>query len=263
MKQQALWLYAACLILTGCDETATVEQGIEVEVQMSNAPVGNDCAEGVEPGEEGQSFCTSTGERIDLINGLVAPAQLRLVECTSVAALLRGVLGGLVGEAHAHGGHVDAPPGVVDVAEPTGTTWQITTMPATPGRYCGVEFSLAHLPSTILPHDTVPEPHDDIYLYARPCHFPNPPPEPPAHNHSCYTVAIHGTPPLLQFDFAQPVTLNSGQRQMTVTLDTHYDAWFDDIDFTQIQSSQQEQQKLVQNMLASLVLRSVQTGGAP
>jgi hypothetical protein len=248
-----LWL-GACLAVVGCNEEAKTESGIEADVQVLSRPAGNQCADGVEPGDEGQSFCRSTGERMDLINGLILPAPARLIECTSVASVARDILAGLISQAHAHGGHVDAPEGVVDVAEPSGTVWKMATLPPPPGRYCGIELTLEHLPPDALPHDLVAEPHDNVFLYTRPCYFPNPAPAPPEHNHSCYTVPIRGTPPVVQIDFDEPVTLGSDNRRLTVTIDTAYDTWFDGVDFAQIATAA-EQQKIVDNVIDSLTVQ--------
>lgn len=243
----------AAATLVACGDDATVTPGIEAKLEVVSEPTPNDCAEGVAVGEEGQSFCTGAGERIDLINALVVPFPVRVVECPSVNAALKTLGDWLLPAAQAHGGHVDPPAGVVDLAEPAGTTWHMGTLPLPPGRYCGVELALEHLPAGTLPAETVPD-ADDVFLYARPCHFPNPAPPPPEHNHSCYTVAVHGDAPTLRLDFAEPVQLDASHRELRLTLALHYDGWYDGIDFAVLETDAEEQAQLVENVLASLTL---------
>lgn len=238
---------AVSALLTACDQ-ATVEDGIEIEVAVFGAMGPQACAEGVTAGTEGASFCTDAGERIDLINGITAPFLARAVPCPTVTGWL---LDTTLPAAHAHGGHVSAPPGTFDAVEAIGTELSLGFLPAAPGRYCGVELSFERLPASMF-GDSVPMPRDDIVLYTRPCHFPNPAPEPPASNHHCYTVPVRGLPASVELEFAGPMTVDAGSRSLHVGVLVDFARWFNGIDFATLEADAEQQQQILQNVLDSV-----------
>jgi len=252
---------ATLAMLAGCDQ-ATVERGIEVEIDAVSTTPAQRCADGVSTGSEGQSFCTAAGERVDLINGLAAPFPVRALTCPSALALLSKALGAIIPAAMAHGGHITAPPGAIDVAEPAGTAWTLGELPLAPGRYCGVELSLEQLPASTFTA-AVPPPHDDILLYTRPCHFPNPAPEPPASSHRCYTVPVRGAPASVELAFPEPIALDTQTRSLHVEVAIDFATWFDGIDFATLETDPLQQQALLQNVIDSLRIARAATGAAP
>ena len=241
---------AALVLLAGCED-ASVEGGMEAQISAVSQAAEERCGAGVTPATEGQSFCSATGERIDLINGMIAPFPVRAIRCPTAAALLGNVLLAVLPAAAAHGGHLDAPVGVVDVAEPAGSEWSLRRMPLTAGRYCGVELILEQIPPRTFTAG-IPEPHDDVLVYARPCHYPNPPPAPPEHDHQCYAVTVRGAARSVELDFPEPVAVHAGERALRVELGVDFGTWFDGIDFEHLETDAVQQQALLDNIVQSL-----------
>jgi hypothetical protein len=261
MKLRIRLLLSVCFLAVasacGGSGSGSSEPGIETAFTMSNAKSVRN--QGAPAAEEGQTFYTAEGKRIDLENGFFSVSVAGLTGCSSALADFARTLGGfLLSSAAAHGNAVEAPEGVVDVSKTDGSRFELGLLPATPGSYCGVELEL--LP---LPHDA-PGGDAGALVYLAPCYYPDSgtipdvpgaPVQPDEVNHSCYRIPVVATAPVVRLAFASPLMLNSANRNARITITVEYDTWFDGVDVPALATGDsQASQQLMDNLVASLRL---------
>lgn len=247
---------------TGCggSGSGSSEPGIEAGFSASNSRSARNAQ--VPAAEAGQTFYTDAGKRIDLENGFLSIAPLGLVACPTVTATLGRWLGNfLLSSAWAHGSGVEAPAGVMDVAEAEDTVLALGHLPATPGRYCSIELELARLPAS------APGANEGALLYVAPCYYPDSgtipdvpglPTQPDEVNHSCYQIPVPGPESILRLQLPAPLVLDSSRRRASIRLRVEYDTWFDGVDVEALAAGDAAQrQKLVDRVAASMQLGEV------
>jgi hypothetical protein len=249
-------------VISGCggsgSGSGSIEAGIEAgftampsrSARNASAPVA----------EETQTFYTDEGRRIDLENGFISLSVVRLTRCSAtVAGLGWGILHALLPAAMAHGNHVEAPSGVIDVVAADGTPFDLGSLPIEPGTYCGVELELTRLPAG------TPNTQPDAIAYVAPCDYPDSatlpfvpglPVQPDEFRHECYQISVPGNGALIRLALPEPLALNSMRRSATMTIQIEYDTWFDGVDIPALaQGDTAARQQLLNNMVGSMRLR--------
>lgn len=252
----ALMLLAAC----GGSGSGSSEPGIEAGFSATNSKSARNNS--MASTEEGQTFYTAQGKRIDLENGFVSLAPVGLVACSSTVATVGRWLGNfLVPQAIAHGSTIEAPAGVMDVAEADGTVLDLGEIPASPGNYCAIELELVRLPVD------APGGDQDGLVYVAPCYYPDSGTiphvpgavvQPDEVNHACYQIPVPGSATILRLQLPSPLALDGARRQAAITVMVEYDTWFDGVDVPSLASGDvTERLKLINNIAASMRVSNV------
>lgn len=237
-RTRSAWTAAVAAValglLCGCGSggSGSSEEGIEVALSLSNARSARN--RDVPPAEEGQTFYTAEGKRIDLENGLVNVSVVGLIGCPfALRDALESLGRFLVSSAVAHGNAIEAPEGVLDVSHPDGTILDLGRLPALPGAYCGLALGLNALPSD------VPGGDEGALAYLAPCYYPDSgtvpdipgaPTQPDEVNHDCYQFSVSGTALEIRLGLPEAMTLDRARRHAALAVTVEYDTWFDGVD---------------------------------
>lgn len=259
-------IFLAALLLSplaACDSTGSRTDGIEVAVKA--IPVGaahehGHSDEKTTAKHSSASYVTfrrSDGMKIDLQLGLVNVLPVELQRCDSLTARLRRGLAPLIplSSAYAHAGHDGvAPEGAIDVVE--GREVSLGTLIAGPGRYCGIVVDLR--PGAAAKHGgELDTSLDGVAVNVAPCYYPTTVGLPDALadlviHHRCIQAKAQRTARRATLPFAGPVLLDADSRDLNVTVATHYEEWFENIDFDALPSDESQQALLADNVVNSL-----------
>ncbi len=256
--------------LSACSPSGSSEEGIHAQVvavaQGTTPPHAHEHAftdGAATPKHTAPSFKTfrrGDGMKIDLQLGLLNLMPVELQSCgVSVSGLLDTLGGLLVGKAHAHAGHGgEAPAGAINVVAEDGTEFDLGSLLAGPGRYCGLVVALQPGMAAVTPKhgDGLDTDMSGTSVNVAPCYYTTTvgmtDEEAAAETeHLCIQARFQGPARTVSLPFA-PVTLDHANRHLRVTVTTHYESWFDDIDMTLLAEDADQQRRLAENVEASL-----------
>lgn len=240
----------ATVLLCACTEAGTVTPGIHAEIRAIASPAA---------AEHGRTFYTAEDKRIDLLNGLLVLSPVAVTPCDTLSATLWDLL---MPAAYAHGGHVEAPRGVIDVSAAGELSWDLGAIPLSAGKYCFLDVEVWPLPSDIGPDLS------GASLYLAPCWYPDSgtvadvpdaDPQPDEVAHTCYQLPVRSQARKVSLDLPSPVELDSGSRTLHLTVAVQYERWFDGVNVPDLASDNAvlraaAEAKLLDNVAASLAV---------
>lgn len=264
MNIKHLVVAATALALSACGGSGSTRDGIDVDV------IG--IAQGAAPGEsksaaaesrraEIKTFRRGDGLRIDLQLGLLNLVPVELQPCSALTRLFERLAPlNPLASAYAHGGHAggEAPEGALDVMEADGTAFDLGRLPAGPGRYCGIVVELQPGAGTPPKHGgDLDTGMGGTLVNVAPCYFPgteslSDEEAAAASSHHCIQAKVMTAARSVTLPFAEPVTLDAGNRSLGVTVVSHYEAWFEGIDFDLLATDAAQQALLLDNAAAAL-----------
>lgn len=241
-------------LLMACAEGQIDADGTLVEVMSQAAP-----SDTTTPRAAGtKSFRRASGERVDLEAGWVGVQVVGLGRCASVARLggdlLNGVLGSLVGSAHAHGAHHgEAPGGTVDVVQVAdGELRDFSLVAPAPGSYCSAELRLIRVASDEPPLASA---------RVAPCYYPDsagvPDPLSSATPHECWVQSVPHESASFSRELDQPVTVTAENPLAKLALSVDYSIWFDGLDMVHLQAGDPVALELLQQQIMDSIRVSV------
>lgn len=255
-----LTVAASALMLQACSD-GTSEPGIEAHIKAEPMSAGAH-ADGPTI-----SFRRSDGMRIDLQLGLVNLVPVELAPCANTAARLKTLTDALnpIGTATAHGDSGgEAPAGAIDAAAAAGTEFDLGSLLARPGTYCGLVVELQ--PGTDSGHDakhggTLDTSLDGVAVNVAPCYYPgtvglSDQDAAAVTAHACIQAKAAPLAKTVTLPFAAPVTLDGRHRMLTLSVAARYEEWFDGIDMTRLATDSTEQDRLAGNIAAALHVRT-------
>lgn len=226
------------------------------------------------------------GHRLAVYRAYLLLDDLQLVPCTSLAQWPGRILGGLVSTAQAHAGHGSEPvggraldkPNVIDLLTQDGFALPLGNLAIAPGRYCGIQLTLARLASDAYgkPEFTPASEDDPISV-----------PEVPdltgkifsfrmdycdtldEESHCLHRTRLdiddNGqiTPATVTLDFSSPLELNAQHREGFVVIGISYGQWFKGMDVTQMNSDSSILPTLLENIADSLTVYHKGLGELP
>jgi hypothetical protein len=254
-KFLAVTVVCAGLMLGACSGGSSGE-GIRIEVQA----VARSSTEAAKSETESVTFRRADGMKVELLLGMInlVPVELQLCE-TSVALMLRRLMAPLnpIAAVYAHGDdHGEASEGPVDVL--TGLVTDLGTLSAEPGRYCGIVVELQPGAAEAAKHGAeLDETMTGVGVNVAPCYYPSTvgmsdEEAAAVHDHHCIQVRTLVEPLSVTLPLAEPVTLDSANRELQVTIATWYETWFDGVDFDLLTTDATQQALLADNVAASL-----------
>lgn len=263
MNRLSLPLLAAAAALTlaacgGGGGSGSSESGIEISLKATTQGTPHhDHGEG--DGHASTVFRRADGMKIELELGLLNLVPIELQACDSLAAatLLRAL--NPLGTAVAHAGHSGEPPeGFVSVLAADGGETSLGTLSAMPGRYCGLVVELQPGGGVSAKHGgELDTDMTDTVLNVAPCYYDgtqglSDAQALAASAHSCMQVKVQTAARRVSLPFATPVTLDGGNKTLALSVVTRYEEWFDGVDFATLAGNTVEQDRLLDNIAASL-----------
>lgn len=202
--------------------------------------------------ETSKSFTRAEGELIELETGLVNIFPLALERCPGASArsLMFAALDAVLPTAHAHGGGLEAPPGVFDaVGKADGVEQDLGSLGAAEGAYCGLKIAL-------LPVVGEGELSGKSAAVG-PCFYADSAGLPAvlaaATPHECWASTVAGASVEHSLGFASPLVVQGANSDYHVHLSVAYNQWFDGLDMDALHAGDAAQlAQLTQNMLKSL-----------
>lgn len=263
MKIHSIVLAAsAAFLLSACSGNGSSEPGIEVSLKAQVQGTPHHDHGGGAPATTAV-FRRDDGMKIELELGLLNLVPIELQKCgTSVsAARLLDALNP-IGSALAHAGedHGGEPPeGAVSVIPSDGGEFDLGTLAAAPGRYCGVVVELQPGAAGAVPKhgDELDVDMTNTLVNVAPCYYNGTQDLSDAQAlaasaHSCVQVKVQTAARRLTLPFAAPVTLDGGNKSLALSVVTRYEEWFNGVDFATLAGNSLEQAKLLDNIAASL-----------
>ncbi|MDD3763825.1 MAG: metallo-mystery pair system four-Cys motif protein [Nevskiales bacterium] len=207
-----------------------------------------------------KTFRRADGMRIELELGLLNLAPVELVPCTTTASAIGSVLRALnpIGVAVAHSDHIGTPPaGPVNAAEANGNVFDLGSIVAEPGRYCGLTVELTPEAATAAKHGDLDTDLSGHAINVAPCYYPNTAglsdaDAAAATEHHCVQTRALTSFRHFTLPFAEPVELDDTHRHLDLTVVSRYEEWFDGIDMDALESDAVEQGRLIDNIVAAM-----------
>ncbi len=259
MNKTFLAVTAVCagLMLGACSDGSS-DEGIRIEVQA----VARSSAVAAKNETESVTFRRADGMKVELLLGRInlVPVELQLCE-TSVAPMLKRLMAPLnpIAAAYAHGDdHGEEAEGPVDAL--TGLVTDLGTLSAEPGRYCGIVVELQPGVAKVAKHGAeLDETMTGVGVNVAPCYYPSTvgmsdEEAAAVHDHHCIQVRTLDRPLRVTLPLAEPVTFDSANRELQVTIATWYETWFEGVDFDLLKTDTEQQTLLAENVAASLQL---------
>ena len=251
--KHSLTVTAAALLISGlaaCGQTGSRNDGIEVGVKA--LPLGapthaphDTAAKSTPTGESFVQFRRSDGMRIDLQLGYLNLLPVALETCDLPLAARLAPFNPL-GSALAHGGHGgEAPDGALTVVG--GEAVSLGSLRVTPGRYCGLQVAVSSV--------------DGALGGVAPCYYPttlglDDSAALAASEHSCVEAEARGATRTVTLPFSSPVVIETPDDLSELTVTAQYERWFDEVNMATLSADTLQQDRLLQNMLASLQVRT-------
>jgi hypothetical protein len=253
-------------LLGGCDSTGSRSDGIEVAIKAMPIGAAHDHDDGHHAKQatakhSSNNFVTfrrGDGMKIDLQLGLVNLVPVGLQRCDSLATRLRRGLAPLspLASAYAHAGHDgEAPEGAISVvgSHETGLGTLITG----PGRYCGLVVELRPGTAAAKHGGGLDTTLDGAAVNVAPCYYPttaglSDEDAAAVTAHACIQTKAQREMRRLTLPFARAVPLDAANMDLNITVATHYEAWFEDVDFAALPQDETQQALLADNVAASL-----------
>ena len=267
-------LLSACGGSGGSSSSGSSEAGISTAASASHFSSEADMTSNApdasrEPAEEAgqaKSFYRSDNMYIEQQLGLASLQVVELVSCDLASArplrdLMLAALNLLVPAAHAHAAHIPSgPAGVIDVQKPDFGIWHLGLLGATDQDYCGVRIRLS-------PVTQAPASEDEADLRGKsvlvgPCYYPDTANSPrsaadSSFPHACIEAAYAGPPISRVVSLERVLRFSRSSKHAELLFEILYDRWLDDIDMTQLATSEVEQRQLAQNVLDSISVYSI------
>lgn len=256
----------AAALLSACGSEGSSREGIEITVKAlaQGAPHhhhdAEDPADAASKAEHGEikSFRRSDGVRIDLQLGLINLAPVELQACPSLARLIDRL--NPIGSAYAHSGDGGAvPEGPVNLIEEDGTAFGLGEFKAGPGTYCGIVLEIQSGAATAAPKHGGELDTDmtDTLVNVSPCVYAgteglSDADAAAATSHHCFQTKLKGEERRISLPFSAPVILDRDHLTLDLTLVVRYEEWFENLDLTLFETDPAEQDKLLDNVAASL-----------
>ena len=254
------------LLLGACDSTGSRSDGIEVAIKALPIGAAHDHDDGhharqataKHSSDSYVTFRRGDGMKIDLQLGLVNLVPVELQRCDSLAARLRRGLAPLspLASAYAHAGHDgEAPEAAISVVE--GQETSLGTLIAGAGRYCGLVVELRPGTAAAKHGGGLDTTLDGVAVNVAPCYYPttvgmSDEEAAAVTAHSCIQAKAQRATRRLTLPFADAVVLDAANMDLNVTVATHYEEWFEDIDFAALKDDAAQQARLADNVVASL-----------
>ncbi|HKY89601.1 MAG TPA: hypothetical protein VJM11_01125 [Nevskiaceae bacterium] len=204
-----------------------------------------------------KSFRRGDGLRIDLQLGLVNVAPIALEPCGADVARWLDRLNPL-GAAVAHGGDDELPASLVDVMHEDGEAFELGSIGAEPGTYCGLVIALQPGDAEELKHGgELDESMAGALVNVAPCYYPgteglSDEDAAAAHDHHCVQAKLLGEERTVTLPLPAPVTLDADRRDVALTVVARYEAWFEDLDMELLPTDAAQQSKLGDNVAAAM-----------
>lgn len=260
MNIQGILVTVTALTLSACGGSGSTRAGIDVDVigiAQGSAPHEPEAGAAQSGHSEIKRFRRGDGLRIDLQLGLLNLVPMELQPCNALARWLERL--SPLASAYAHGGgDGEAPEGALDVIEEDGTAFGLGEVPTAPGTYCGIVVE-------IRPGARTPSKHggeldagmSGTLINVAPCYYPgteslSDEEAAAASVHHCLQAKVKTAARRVILPFAEPVTLDGGNRHLGITVVSHYEAWFEGIDFDVLATDAVAQALLLDNAAASL-----------
>lgn len=221
-------LAASLVLLAGCGQTGSTEEGTRVTAGAVNQKAGATAKH--ETDASTQVFTREDGRQIALQKGLLNLVPFELEPCG--VALQFNPLDWLLPTAQAHAGEEhegegSAPQGaIIDVSAADGTRWELGEFSPPAGRYCGLRVALVPVViGTALP-DGVTAMSGGLYTSS--CYYYDSPAD--TSKHYCFKLDIAGGSDDAVLVFSEPLVLDGAHKEARVTVKVQYDRWFDGLD---------------------------------
>jgi hypothetical protein len=253
-------------VLAACDSTGSRSDGIEVAVKAVPVGAAHDHDDGhhakqVSAKHSNDSYVTfrrGDGMKIDLQLGLINLVPVELQRCDSLTARLRRGLAPLspLSGAYAHAGHDgEAPEGAISVVG--GHQTSLGTLIAGPGRYCGIVVELRPGTAAGKHGGGLDTTLNGVAVNVAPCYYPttvglSDEEAATVTAHSCIQARAQRATRRLTLSFPAPAVLDAANLDLNVTVATHYEEWFEDIEFAALANDEMQQAVLADNVVASL-----------
>lgn len=254
-------------LLAACDSTGSRTDGIEVAIKAMPVGAAHDHEDDAHAGKStgakhsNDSYVTfrrGDGVKIDLQLGLVNLIPVKLQRCDTLAGRLRRSLAPLhpLSSAYAHAGHDgEAPEGAISIVGSHETN--LGTLIATPGRYCGVTVELRPGEPAAKHGGGLDTTLDGVAINVAPCYYPttvglSDEDAAAVTEHACIQARAQRTTRTITLPLPAAVLLDAANLDLTVTVATHYEAWFENVDFATLADDQTQQAVLADNVVASL-----------
>lgn len=225
--------------LAACgSDSGRIEEGLTArfKAQPLGTP-GAAIAKHGSPGAELLRFRRNDGMLIELELGAIALVPVALEPCATAAAWLDRL--SPLGSAHAHAGHggVEAPEGVLNLADPEAAGFSLGQLAVTPGEYCGVRFRIE--PALAAKHaghgGQGPSAAGGVQISA--CYYEQTRTMTDAEvaavgeddPHDCFEVKAESVAREFVKPLAQPLVLDAARREAEITVTVRHETWFDEL----------------------------------
>lgn len=249
--------------LTACSGGGSREEGYGAAVKaiaVASAPHAHDAHAGGDEHGELKRYRRNDGMVIELQLGLLNLAPVELIACPSTSAALGHLLKTLnpLGTAYAHSDHEGTPPaGPVSVVEADGTEFDLGSITAEPGSYCGLTVELMPAESgSLAKHGDLDTSLDGYAVNVAPCYYPGSVGKTDAEaeaetEYHCTQAKVGTTFRHFDLMFSAPVTVDNQHRTLDLTVVTRYEEWFDGVDMSLLEGDPTQQAKLMDNIVAA------------
>lgn len=254
------------VLLGACDSTGSRSNGIEATIKATPIGAGHAHQQQTEAARASDaksgdsshvSFRRGDGVKIDLQLGLVNLVPVELQGCDRLAGWLRRGLAPLnpLPGAWAHSGHAgEAPEGAISIVGTHQT--RLGTLVAAPGRYCAIVVDLLPGAATSKHGGELDTSLDGVAVNVAPCYYPttaglSDEDAAAVSAHTCTQAKAQRVTRRITLPFAA-VVLDAANPDLDVTIATHYEEWFEQIDFAALATDAAQQALLADNVAGSL-----------
>lgn len=245
---------AAVVTIAACSSGSNRE-GIEAHV--SAVAQGSTPASGAKAGHTIKSFRRGDGLRIDLQLGLVNLAPIALEPCNGDVARWLDRFNP-IGAAYAHGDGEALPASLVDVMHEDGEAFDLGSLGAEPGTYCGLVVEIQPGEGVETKHGgELDQSMADTLVNVAPCYYPgteglSDEAAAAATEHHCVQAKLKGEERTVTLPLPSPVTLDADRRDVALTVVARYEAWFEDLDLERLPTDAAQQSRLGDNVAAAM-----------